>query len=285
MTNLDKLNKLFDDYLTKHRKSFISLRTGNDLLKNSKDPDLQNIDLKKLLESGMLPHSGQTQTAPKQWRIFHSKQDRNLEEQHNSEKVIDWSDEFLNPIKYNAATKTFSNAKNSDGKYESDKITIIALIAIGGLIALFTWMKSHQEDSVKQKYPETATTEIVSETSESNNNQGLQKFKSTFNDKEYIKGGLIQTNNEITYHEFDFNNKVVYCYAPVEGKYIKFTYPMKSFYKESGALASTYVITVETLGVREIWFSPEVPNIGYDYDDGTRVSCYGIERVNEIELK
>lgn len=150
MTNLDKLNKLFDDYLTTHRKSFISLRTGNDLLKNSKDPDLQNIDLKKLLESGMLPHSGQTPTAPKQWRIFHSKQGRNLEEQHNSEKIIDWSEEFVNPIKYNAATKTFSNAKNSDGKYEYDKIAIIALIIIGSLFAIFTLMKPDQMDLEKR---------------------------------------------------------------------------------------------------------------------------------------
>lgn len=150
MTNLDKLNKLFDDYLTTHRKSFISLRTGNDLLKNSKDPDLQNIDLKKLLESGMLPHSGQTQPAPKQWRIFHSKQGGNLEEQHNSEEVVDRSDEFVNHIKYNAATKTFSNSKNSDGKYEYDKIAIIALIIIGSLFAIFTLMKPDQMDEEKR---------------------------------------------------------------------------------------------------------------------------------------
>lgn len=48
----------------------------------------------------------------------------------------------------------------------------------------------------------------------------IHSFKSSFNDKEYITGGLIQTNNEITYHVLDFPNKKVTCYAPVRGEYI-----------------------------------------------------------------
>lgn len=151
MTNLDKLNKLFDDYLTKHRKSFISLRTGNDLLKNSKDPDLQNIDLKKLLESGMIPHSGQTTTAPKQWRIFSSKKVENYRDSYTSNRKFEHETEFVNPIKYNSKTNTFSDSREPKGKYEYNKIAIIGLIITGGLIALFTWMKSNQDADVKSK--------------------------------------------------------------------------------------------------------------------------------------
>jgi len=43
-------------------------------------------------------------------------------------------------------------------------------------------------------------------------------------------------------------------------------------YVEKGMLTITYVLKVETLGLKEVWCSPDVPNLGYDYDDGKRIN-------------
>lgn len=100
-------------------------------------------------------------------------------------------------------------------------------------------------------------------------------FKSTYYDKE-INGKASFTYNETTYHTFDFVKMIVIQQSYVNGKLLSFKYPIKGFYKEQGLKASTYVIIVGELGIKEIWFSPDVPNIGYDYDDGTRIACYGV---------
>jgi len=100
------------------------------------------------------------------------------------------------------------------------------------------------------------------------------------NDKE-IDGRIIQTNEEITYHIFDFKNKIVTCKTKINEKTIKFKYPINGFYKQEGLVATTYVIEVKTLGVKEIWFSPDVPNLGYDYYDGSRIACYNLELLKE----
>jgi hypothetical protein len=38
-------------------------------------------------------------------------------------------------------------------------------------------------------------------------------------------------------------------------------------------------IVVNTLGVKEIWYSFDVPNLGYDYDDGSRIACYELTEI------
>ncbi|SDF08504.1 hypothetical protein [Epilithonimonas hungarica] len=100
------------------------------------------------------------------------------------------------------------------------------------------------------------------------------------NDKE-VDGVIIQTNKEVTRHIFDFKNKIVTFKTKLNGKTIKINYPINGFYKQEGLVATTYVIEVNTLGVKEIWFSPGVPNLGYDYDDGSRIACYNLELLNE----
>jgi hypothetical protein len=104
-------------------------------------------------------------------------------------------------------------------------------------------------------------------------------FKSTTNDKE-LNGIILQTNDETTYHTFDFVSKTVTMKAPLNGKWITITFPINGVYQEKGLLASTFVIVVNTLGIKEIWFSADVPNLGYDYDDGTRIACYNITKIN-----
>ncbi len=98
-------------------------------------------------------------------------------------------------------------------------------------------------------------------------------WKSTLNDKE-INGEIIQTNHETSYHTFDFINKTVTQKSILNSQWITITYPMNGFYEQKGLLATTFVITVNDLGVNEIWFSPDVPNLGYDYSDGSRIACY-----------
>ena len=51
---------------------------------------------------------------------------------------------------------------------------------------------------------------------------------------------------------------------------------MKKSYKESGLLASTWVLVIGEKGVKEIWFSVEANNLGYDLQDGTRVAYYDL---------
>jgi len=133
------------------------------------------------------------------------------------------------------------------------------------------------DDSNKELYQNTPSE--TSNTIDLNNFTGQKiTFKSTENDNE-SNGEIIQTNHEITYHTFDFINLNVTQKSPLNGQWVTITYPMKGFYKEKGIAATTYVITVNQLGVKEIWFSPDVPNLGYDYEDGTRISCYNVTKV------
>ena len=278
MTNLEKLNILFDDYLIYNNKSFIPLRTANDLLRNSGDPDLVDIDLKKLLESGLISNAVQTETPPRQWRIFPSEQ--NIGNKHDFPEGHTKRTTPVDAFRQKRQTKIKSKPlKGHPTNYEYDRYALLGLLFSIALIAFFYFFdfdtgnkSSLVERSLEQnmQLDQESTAEL----------QKFHSFKSSYNDKEYINGGIIQTNNETTYHTFDFQNRKVTCYAPVEGKYILIEYHMKGFYKEPGALASTYVIRVEDKGVQEIWFSPELPNIGYDYDDGTRISCYGITRTD-----
>lgn len=84
------------------------------------------------------------------------------------------------------------------------------------------------------------------------------------------------TKREITYHTFDFKNKSVTQRSRLNGQEVTMVYPFYEIYEEKGVLASTTVLVVNTLGVKEIWFSSEAPNLGYDYDDGTRIACYDL---------
>jgi len=103
-------------------------------------------------------------------------------------------------------------------------------------------------------------------------------FKSTLNDKEE-NGEIVQTNHETTYHTFDFINNTVTMKSPLHGEWVTITYPVNGFYAQEGLAATTFVLVVGQLGVKEIWFSPDVQNLGYDYEDGSRIACYELSNV------
>jgi len=106
--------------------------------------------------------------------------------------------------------------------------------------------------------------------------QKVFTYSSDNYDIEMPNGSMI-TKDELTYHTFDFNKKTVTQNSVLNGKRINITYPFKGMYEEKGLVATTYVLKVGTLGLKEIWWSPDVPNLGYDYDDGKRIACYDLK--------
>ena len=92
-----------------------------------------------------------------------------------------------------------------------------------------------------------------------------------------MPNGSVTTKHELTYHTFDFNKKTVTQISVLNGERINVTYPFYGMYEEKGLIATTYVLKVGTLGLKEIWWSPDVPNLGYDYNDGKRIACYDLK--------
>lgn len=135
-----------------------------------------------------------------------------------------------------------------------------------------------QPDKKSDNYS-NENTEIADQGEINLNSFSGQQF--TFKSKSYDiekDGKTVQSNNEVSYHTFDFINKTVTQKSKLNGQWTTATYPINDVYSEKGSVATTYVIQVGTLGVSEIWFSPDVPNLGYDYDDGTRIACYDITK-------
>ncbi len=103
----------------------------------------------------------------------------------------------------------------------------------------------------------------------------VYKFKSTETDVEE-PSQAVYTKYEVCYHTFDYdNNKVIFESINSKGEKTKIIYPMKSTYKDG----VTYAIIVNQKGMKEIWFSPAVNNLGYDLMDGTRLACYNITKI------
>lgn len=104
----------------------------------------------------------------------------------------------------------------------------------------------------------------------------LFKFKSYSMDYE-SKGEIVESNEEITYHTFDFENLQITqrsrSFSTGQWKTVKI--PMKSFYLDG----VTYVIRTDYKGISKVWFSPIINNLGYDFYNGDRWAYYDIERL------
>jgi hypothetical protein len=82
------------------------------------------------------------------------------------------------------------------------------------------------------------------------------------------------------YHTIDNNKKqVIYEGINPAGEKVKIVYPIKDFYQDG----VTYVIVVNSKGLKEFWFSPTVKNMGYDLSDGTRLACYKMTTIYHKE--
>jgi hypothetical protein len=85
------------------------------------------------------------------------------------------------------------------------------------------------------------------------------KFKSTETDVE-VPDQAVYTKYEVAYHTFDYNKQVVIFESKKSnGETTIIYYPMRSSYKDG----VTYVIVVNQKGMKEIWFSPTVNNLGF----------------------
>ena len=164
-------------------------------------------------------------------------------------------------------------------KQNSDqKIGLIILVVIVLMMGLAFIVNVYSDN--KNNTPISAnvsTTPVRREISEDN-----FKFKSNSYDVEKPVNVINSTLKDITYHTFDFANRVVtFNGVKSNGETFSKTYTMKSFYKESGLLGETYVMVVNENGVKEIWFSVEGNNLGYDLEDGSRLAFYDIVRLNQ----
>lgn len=103
-------------------------------------------------------------------------------------------------------------------------------------------------------------------------------FKSLINDKE-LNGVIVQTNKETTYHIFDFQKNIIHLFADFLGEQVQFSFPVEDYYIEKGLLGETHVFVIKTLGVQEIYLSLTNGNLGYDYDDGSRINHFEIKEL------
>lgn len=137
-------------------------------------------------------------------------------------------------------------------------------LIIGGIIILvlgFFGVRSYQSiENQNSKYKTLETTQEKKPpknkprkaTKSSFTGQKIFTYSSYSYDIERSNGSMI-TKMEKTFHTFDFNKKTVTQNSILNGKRVDITYPFKDMYEEKGALATTYVLKVNTSGVKEIW--------------------------------
>jgi hypothetical protein len=76
-SELNKIISAFDDEIIKTGKSYLTLQNANKILSSNQlmtDEEINNQELKRILNKDLIPHAYQTKNTPKQWRIPLSKQ-------------------------------------------------------------------------------------------------------------------------------------------------------------------------------------------------------------------
>ncbi|MGM1427802.1 zinc ribbon domain-containing protein [Sphingobacterium lactis] len=145
--------------------------------------------------------------------------------------------------------------------------------------------QQHIDQNIESEGEKVNVVEEVENPQESKLKNSLEKnpfkgkvftFKSIINDKE-IGEVIIQTNNEKSYHLFDFQKNIIHLFADFQGEQVQFSFPVSGYYIERGLTDETHVFVINTLGVKEIYLSLTNNNLGYDYDDGSRINHFGIE--------
>lgn len=305
MDKIEVIQNALDIELIRSKKHFLTLGASNKLLLKKGLISISEKNegyLKSLLEKDLI-NGIQTQEKPRQWRIYESGKKVNITSSSKNKSVNTIKDQI--------------HRKNSGG---SDFIKIRKSHLIWGLVILLVLFyfgnNSYQNlnklnskieipieasDRKLREYspPQTLKSDSLNlapskkvkpkinptpveenKKKEKVNNQKNITYKSSYYDRER-NGRILNTNQEVTFHTFNFSNNTVTQRSRYNGEWIEIKYPFTSSYEEKGMLSTTYVLKVGTLGVKEIWWSPEVPNLGYDYDDGTRLSCYDLQLVRQ----
>ena len=252
MASIDDIIIEIDNELIKKNKGFLTISSANQLLIDNKlftISDIKNKTLKKILEQNQIPHATQTIHAPRQWRIPLSEKGK-IKQGKKSKPAIKRRDPSIQPDIHH-----FNYQKN----------WVIAIIIITVLVVIGVIIDNNSISNSNSNYDNAPKKE-----------KSVYKFRSTYNDLEDSKD-IIKTNREITYHTFDFNKMTVTQRGQTKsGEWVDLTFPMKSFMQEG----VTYVITVDNKGITEIWFSPIMNNLGYDFFNGQRIAFYGITQLN-----
>lgn len=287
---IEEIRFALDEKLSEIEKKFITLRTANKLLWDKRlitEFERDRGFLKSLLEQKKL-NATQTQSQPRQWRIYSSK--------YSSEPLPSESEKP-------AEKKQIENKK--DSKKERKKWDFGLILGITGILALiFFGTRSHNNieeqnapyknnpseiespESKEATVPSTrqeATSSIQNTNSSSNpisSSNNIHTFKSTSNDKER-NGQILQTSSELMFHTINLDNNTVTHKFQIDAKWKEITYPFSGYYKEEGSFYTTMVLQVGVKGVKEIWWTPEVNNLGYDFDDGNRLVSYDLERITD----
>lgn len=150
MKNITKLRAIFDNYLLQHNKSSIGIRTANDLINNSGDVEIQTIDLRKVLELGLISNSYVNSSG--QWRITLSTYPENLEDANIEEEE---SDEDY--ISANKLDNSFFNEEKT--QKENGKKILFATVAVLALI-YFTLIKPAPESSAVSSYKSSGSSAV-----------------------------------------------------------------------------------------------------------------------------
>lgn len=110
------------------------------------------------------------------------------------------------------------------------------------------------------------------------NSNNVFIYRSDNYDIEY-PDGRVERVDEITYHTFDMDKNLVVQSSQLFNQQFEISYPFRKMRVETGLIGNrkTYVLDVNTIGCKEVWWSPDVPNLGYDYNDGRRIACYDLE--------
>lgn len=131
------------------------------------------------------------------------------------------------------------------------------------------------EPKIEKSKISTIKSDIVKSTSKSKN---IIKFISTYNDFENSTD-ILETNYEISYHTFDFDNKTVTMELKQKnGGWKVATFKWKKV-KEPYNNGYVEFDIVNDKGVYQIWRS-SMSNIGYEFYNNTKLVFYGIQRVN-----
>lgn len=106
------------------------------------------------------------------------------------------------------------------------------------------------------------------------------KYSSNSNDLE-DQYRILQTNNEITYHTFDFNKNMVTMKSQnKEGKWISHDFKIKrKRITESLTGAKGMEFDIDNPNCFQIWID-SVGSIGYEFKNGQKLVFYGVRQIN-----
>ena len=292
MDRLDLIKNAIDETIHRSQTKYLSLRAANKLLWDKSlisEFERDRGYLKSLLEQKSL-NALQTESQPRQWRIYPTNSSSdffNLEKEKKSQVQS-------RPQK---EKKKYKDVKK--GRRKVDPYLILGILGIVALI--FFGIRSHgiiEEQNAPYKINpsgidarEAAVPSQEKEISSpiqpikksptlpSSSSKNVHTLKSTLHDKER-NGEILQTSSEIMYHTIDLNKLTVTHRFQVDGSWKEIVYPFSEYYKEEGNFYTTMVLKVGVKGVKEIWWTPEVNNLGYDFYDGNRLVSYDLERVS-----